>query len=64
MVDATPRQEPLEVAPETFLIRAVQHSLGSELSTNHNSLVIRGAPGASPATTARGSTRCICWPGA
>ena len=37
----TPRQLPLEVAPETFLIRAVQQSLGSALSTNHNSLVIR-----------------------
>ncbi|GMU79108.1 MAG: hypothetical protein AMXMBFR46_19010 [Acidimicrobiia bacterium] len=40
---ASPRQEPLEVAPETFLIRAVQASLGSALSTSHNSLVIRAA---------------------
>ena len=37
----TPRQAPLEVAPETFLVRAVQFSLGRELTTNHNSLVIR-----------------------
>jgi len=43
VADATPRQEPLEVAPETFLIRAVQYSLGRALSTNHNSLVIRAA---------------------
>jgi len=40
---ATPRQLPLEVAPETFLIRAVQFSLGRELTTSHNSLVIRAA---------------------
>jgi flavorubredoxin len=38
-----PRLAPLEVAPETFLIRAVQFSLGRSLSTNHNSLVIRAA---------------------
>ena len=38
-----PRQAPLEVAPDTFLIRAVQFSLGGSLSTNHNSLVIRAA---------------------
>ena len=37
----TPRQAPLEVAPETFLVRAVQFSLSRELTTNHNSLVIR-----------------------
>jgi flavorubredoxin len=43
MTDLPPRQAPLEVAPQTFLIRAVQFSLGSALSTNHNSLVIRGA---------------------
>jgi flavorubredoxin len=43
MADVTPRQAPLEVAPDTFLIRAVQFSLGSSLSTNHNSLVIRAA---------------------
>ena len=30
----SPRQEPLEVAPDTFLIRAVQCSLGGSLSTN------------------------------
>jgi flavorubredoxin len=42
-VTPTPRQAPLEVAPDTFLIRAVQLSLGSSLSTNHNSLVIRAA---------------------
>jgi flavorubredoxin len=42
-VTPTPRQLPLEVAPDTFLIRAVQRSLGSALSTNHNSLVIRAA---------------------
>jgi flavorubredoxin len=43
MADITPRQEPLEVAPDTFLIRAVQFSLGGSLSTNHNSLIIRAA---------------------
>jgi len=43
VADGTPRQAPLEVAPDTFLIRAVQFSLGSSLSTNHNSLVIRAA---------------------
>jgi glyoxylase-like metal-dependent hydrolase (beta-lactamase superfamily II) len=43
MADSTPRQVPLEVAHETFLIRAVQFSLGQDLSTNHNSLVIRAA---------------------
>ena len=36
-----PRQPPLEVAPETFVIRAVQSSLGGALTTSHNSLVIR-----------------------
>ena len=39
----SPRQEPLEVALDTFLIRAVQISLGGSLSTSFNSLVIRGA---------------------
>jgi flavorubredoxin len=39
--DAALRQDPLEVAPDTFLVRAVQSSLGS-LSTSHHSLVIRG----------------------
>jgi flavorubredoxin len=39
----SPRQGPLEVAPDTFLIRAVQFSLGGSLSTNFNSLVIRAA---------------------
>jgi flavorubredoxin len=43
MADITPRQEPLEIAPDTFLIRAVQFSLGASLSTNLNSLVIRAA---------------------
>jgi flavorubredoxin len=43
VADVAPRQEPLEVAPDTFLIRAVQFSLGSSLSTSHNSLVIRAA---------------------
>jgi flavorubredoxin len=42
-VTPTPRQPPLQVAPETFLVRAVQRSLGSALTTNHNSLVIRAA---------------------
>ncbi len=39
----SPRQEPLEVAPDTFLIRAVQFSLGGSLSTSFNSLLIRAA---------------------
>ena len=43
MSDGTPRQQPLEVARDTFLIRAVQLSLGRALSTHHNSLVIRAA---------------------
>ena len=37
------RQEPLEVAPETFLIRAVHRNLGGTVSTNMNSLLIRSA---------------------
>lgn len=37
------RQRPLEVAPDTFLVRANQLSLGGSLSTSMNSLVIRGA---------------------
>jgi flavorubredoxin len=37
------RQQPLEVAPETFVVRAVQHSLGGSVSTSMNSLVIRAA---------------------
>jgi flavorubredoxin len=37
------RQAPLEVAPETFLLRPVQSALGGVLTTSHNSLVIRGA---------------------
>ena len=37
------RQRPLEVAPETFVVRAVQHSLGGSVSTSMNSLVIRAA---------------------
>lgn len=37
------RQLPLEVAPDTFLVRAVQHSLGGSVSTTMNSLVIRAA---------------------
>ena len=43
MTDVPARQAPLEVAPETFLIRAVQSSLGGALTTSHNSLVIRAA---------------------
>jgi len=43
MAATTPRQAPLEVAPDTFLIRAAQFSLGRDLSTSHNSLVIRAA---------------------
>jgi flavorubredoxin len=39
----SPRQGPLEVAPDTFLIRAVQFALGGSLSTSFNSLVIRAA---------------------
>jgi flavorubredoxin len=38
-----PRQAPLEVARDTFLIRAVQSSLGGSTTTSHNSLVIRAA---------------------
>ena len=37
------RQEPLEVAPETFRIRAVHRNLGGTVSTNMNSLLIRSA---------------------
>ena len=37
------RQRPLEVAPETFVVRAIQHSLGGSVSTSMNSLVIRAA---------------------
>ena len=37
----TLRQRPLEVAPDTFLVRANQHSLGGSVSTSMNSLVIR-----------------------
>jgi flavorubredoxin len=37
------RQRPLEVAPETFVVRAVQRSLGGSVSTSMNSLVIRAA---------------------
>jgi flavorubredoxin len=37
------RQEPLEVAPGTFLIRAVHRNLGGTVTTNMNSLVIRAA---------------------
>lgn len=36
-------QPPLEVAPETFLIRSAQPAFGAPLSVNLNSLVIRGA---------------------
>jgi len=32
----------MEVAPDTFVIRAVQSSLGGTLTTAHNSLLIRG----------------------
>jgi flavorubredoxin len=34
---------PLEVAPETFLVRCAQPAFGAPLSVNLNSLVIRGA---------------------
>jgi flavorubredoxin len=37
------RQLPLQVARDTFLVRANQHSLGGSVSTSMNSLVIRGA---------------------
>lgn len=37
------RMTPLEVGPETFLIRSAQPALGAPLSVNLNSLVIRGA---------------------
>ena len=40
-MSATLRQQPLEVAPDTFLVRANQHSLGGSVSTSMNSLVIR-----------------------
>ena len=43
MTDITPRQAPLEVAPDTFLIRAVQFALGGSLSSNLNALVVRAA---------------------
>jgi flavorubredoxin len=36
-------QPPLEVAPETFLVRSVQPAFGAPLSVNLNSLVIRSA---------------------
>lgn len=39
---AAPRQRPLEVAPETFVIRALTASVGGTW-TNLNSMVIRGA---------------------
>jgi flavorubredoxin len=35
--------EPIEVAPETFLIRSAQPAFGAPLAVNLNSLVIRGA---------------------
>ena len=37
------RQAPLEVGPETYLVRANQLSLGGSVSTSMNSLVIRAA---------------------
>jgi flavorubredoxin len=37
------RMAPLEVAPETFLIRSAQPAFGAPLSVNLNSLVIRAA---------------------
>jgi flavorubredoxin len=37
------RQQPLKVAPDTFLVRANQLSLGGSVSTSMNSLVIRAA---------------------
>ena len=37
------RQAPLEVGPDTFLVRANQLSLGGSVSTSMNSLVIRAA---------------------
>jgi hypothetical protein len=41
---AAPRRcEPLEVAPDTYLIREVQHALGQPLSVYLNSVVIRAA---------------------
>ena len=43
MGDGAPRQEPLEVARDTFLVRAVQSSLGGTTTTSHNSLVILAA---------------------
>jgi flavorubredoxin len=43
MTDGPLRQPPLEVAPETFVLRPVQSALGGALTTSHNSLVIRAA---------------------
>lgn len=43
MRDEAARQEPLEVAPDTFLIRAAQLALGGSLSSGFHSLLIRGA---------------------
>ena len=37
------RMSPLEVGPDTFLIRSAQPAFGAPLSVNLNSLVIRGA---------------------
>lgn len=37
------RQLPLEVAPDTYLVRATQLSLGGSVSTSMNALVIRAA---------------------
>ena len=42
MTEGAPRQTPLQVAPETFVVRPVQSALGGALTTSHNSLVIRG----------------------
>lgn len=36
-------QEPLEIAPETFVVRCAQRALGAPLSVSLNSLVIRAA---------------------
>jgi flavorubredoxin len=36
-------QPPLEVAPDTFLLRSVQNAFGAPLSVSLNSVVIRGA---------------------
>jgi flavorubredoxin len=43
MADAARRQPPLEVARDTFLVRAVQSALGGALTTSHHSLVVRAA---------------------